>query len=161
MPWRRTWLLTSASRKSLTILGIVLPFLRRIVRQLGLLVALCLALLPLLALKLLRLDLARLHRALGEEPGAVLGGVGLVEEEVRADLVLEPQLPGIGLGRVIAPEAAVGHGQAGVLLALLVDPPGEVPRGEVGPVVVLLALGAGELFPPLLRVFPLRLEQRP
>src|SRR4051794_13397316 len=48
---------------------------------------------------------------LGEEfrPGSV--GARLVDREVRTDLVLEAQLPGVGLRRMQFPEALVSHGQ--------------------------------------------------
>ena len=62
---------------------------------------------------------------------------------------------------MVPPEAAVRDAEARVLLALPVDPVGPVAHRQVGPVVVLPALRGGELLPPLLRVLPLRVEQRP
>jgi hypothetical protein len=97
----------------------------------------------------------------GGAGGVARGLIVFVEGEVGAELVLQAQLPLVGLGRVVPPEAAVGDGEAGVVLALAVDAGGEVARGQVGPVVVLLAVGVGQLLPPLLGVLPLRLEERP
>jgi hypothetical protein len=61
-----------------------------------------------------RLDLVGVIRL---ERGA--GGIraDLVEREVRADLVLQPQLPLVRLGRMVPPEAAVRDGEARVELA--------------------------------------------
>ncbi|WP_129347579.1 hypothetical protein [Sorangium cellulosum] len=95
--------------------------------------------LALAALELGGLDGARVGGVVVEEAGAEVVGAGLVEGEVGPDLVLEAELPGVGLGGVVFPEAAVGDGEARVLLALVLDAGGEVAAGEVGPVVVLAA----------------------
>ena len=55
--------------------------------------------------------------------------------EVGPDLVLQPQLPLVRLGRVIRPEAAMGDAQARVDLALVVDAAREV-WWEVQPAVL-------------------------
>src|SRR5262249_54738427 len=46
-------------------------------------------------------------------------------------------------------------------LALLIDPGRPVAHGQVGPVVVLFALSASQLLPPLLRLLPLWQQERP
>jgi len=53
------------------------------------------------------------------------------------------------------------HAEGRVLLALLVHARRPVAHREVGPVVVLAPLGVRQLLPPLLRVLPLRLDERP
>ena len=85
----------------------------------------------------------------------------LADTKVGGDLILQTQLPGPGAGRMVAPEAAVGHGQGGVGLAFGVDAGGPVAHSQVRPVVVFATAGAAQLFPPLLGLFPVWVEQGP
>lgn len=85
----------------------------------------------------------------------------LLHAVVRREPVLELQLPGPGAVGVATPEAAVGHAQGRVLPALGVHAGGPVPQRQVGPVVVLSARRRGQVLPPLHRVLPLGLEERP
>jgi len=82
-----------------------------------------------------------------QESGAVFEGVGLVDGEVGADLVLQAQLPGVCLGGVQFPEAMVGHGQ-GRSLARTFHARGWGNRRAArwDPIVVLVALGCGQFF---------------
>src|SRR5690606_16708004 len=60
---------------------------------------------------LLLFDGAGFVRVVRQEAGAALVRLRFVDGELGGDLVLEPQLPGVGFGGVVFPEAAVGDGE--------------------------------------------------
>ena len=98
----------------------------------------------------------------GFELGSASVTVGFVQLKSGAEFfgVLEAEFPFVGFFGVVFPEAAVGYGQAGILLAFLVDPTWKIAFGQVGPVVVF-AFGLAEFGPPSLGVFPLGFEKGP
>jgi hypothetical protein len=106
-------------------------------------------------------DRLRLVGVLGEEAGATRVRLGFVDGEVGFDFVLEAELPRVGFGGVLLPDAGVGAAEARVELALLFDAVGEVAARKVGPVVVFPAFGEAQLFPPGFWFGPEWFEQGP
>src|SRR5262249_52029841 len=87
----------------------------------------------------------------------------LAYRKVRPDLVLESEFPLIrGLG-MKAPKATMGKRQNGILLTALPHAFWEVPCRSRGPIEVraLRPASRREFAPPLLRLLPLGLQERP